>query len=205
MSQYNHQYYIVFENYDDDTLYLTTHDRSDHRNYEYTKLVGSEPMFFTNGYRDEDLAKGISRPIKQAHLSSTYPVITNEIKNALRGIENELFQFYPAVILDDNDTYNEDYWVFNVFHKMDVLDIDNCAIRRINPNREGQKIQKYFLSDNKLDKIPLSERLVFKPKFSNISHIIVHETVVNIFQKHDVDTLNFIKISDWEMGLHFIE
>ncbi len=45
MSRFNDQYYIVFKRYDENTLYLATHDRSDYRDYEFTKLSGSEPMF----------------------------------------------------------------------------------------------------------------------------------------------------------------
>ncbi len=43
------------------------------------------------------------------------------------------------------------------------------------------------------------------PKFSDYPHIIVHEKVVKAFKKHDVDTLNFVKVSDWVMGLQFVE
>ncbi|USD31423.1 MULTISPECIES: imm11 family protein [Vibrio] len=205
MSKYNDQYYIVFKSYDENTLYLTTHDRSDHRDYEYTKLTGSEPMFFVNAYREEDLARGLFRPIKQAHMSIAYPVFSDEIKQSLGNIDNACCQVYPGVIVDDNGNSHDDYWVFNVFEKMDVLDMDRCAIRKRNPNREGQKIQKYCLSDEKLEEVPEKERLIFMPKFSSYPHIMMHEKVVKVFKKHNVDTLNFVKVSDWVMGLQFVE
>ncbi|EOB6676691.1 imm11 family protein [Vibrio vulnificus] len=205
MSKYNDQYYIVFENYDENTLYLTTHDRSDHRDYEYTKLTGSEPMFFVNGYRDEDLARGVSRPIKQAHLDSTYPVFSDEIKQSLGNVDNACCQVYPGVIVDDYDKYHEGYWVFNVFEKMDVLDLEKCQIDDYDPEDTRHTIDQYCLDDDKLSAIPEKERLVFMPKFSDYPHIIVHEKVVKAFKKHDVDTLNFVKVSDWVMGLQFVE
>ncbi|MGR5286585.1 imm11 family protein [Vibrio maritimus] len=205
MSQYNNQYYIVFENYDENTLYLKPQKHSAMRDYEYTKLSGGEPMFFENCYRDEDLARRVSRPIKQAHLDSTYPVFSDEIKQSLGNVDNACCQIYPSVIVDDHDKYHEGYWVFNVFEKMDVLDMDKCAIRKRNPNREGQKIQKYCLSDEKLEEVPEKDRLIFMPKFSSYPHIIVHEKIVKAFKKHNVDTLNFVKVSDWVMGLQFVE
>ncbi|HDS1213071.1 TPA: hypothetical protein QD007_003695, partial [Shewanella algae] len=121
MSRFNEQYYIVFENYDDNTLYLKPQKHSAMRDYEYTKLTGGEPMFFENCYRDEDLSRGVSRPIKQAHLDSTYPVFTDAIKQSLGNIDNKFCQCYPGVIVDDNGKFHEEYWVFNVFEKMDVL------------------------------------------------------------------------------------
>ncbi|EOV0144548.1 hypothetical protein ACOIXN_001903 [Vibrio vulnificus] len=205
MSKYNDQYYIVFENYDENTLYLTTHDWSDHRDYEYTKLSGSEPMFFVNGYRDEDLARGISRPIKKAHLDSTYPVFSDEIKQSLGNVDNACCQVYPGVIVDDHDKYHEGYWVFNVFEKMDVLNLEKCQIDDYDPEDTRHTIDQYCLDDDKLSAIPEKERLVFMPKFSDYPHIIVHEKVVKAFKKHNVDTLNFVKVSDWVMGLQFVE
>ncbi|GLT17176.1 hypothetical protein GCM10007938_09530 [Vibrio zhanjiangensis] len=204
MSQYNDQYYIVFKNYDENTLYLKPQKHSAMRDYEYTKLTGGEPMFFENGYRDEDRARGVNRPIKQAHLDSTYPVFSDAIKQSLGNIDNPCCQAYPAVIVDDNDKYHEGYWVFNVFEKMDVLDMDKCAIRKRNPNREGQRIQRYCLSDEKLMAMKEENRLVFMPKYSGYPHIMVHEKVVRAFKKHNVDTLNFVKVSDWVMGMQFV-
>ncbi len=205
MSQYNDQYYIIFEKYNEDTLYLAVHDRSDYRNYEYTKLTFGQPMFFENGYREEDLARGIRRPIKNAHLDATWPVVSKEIKESLEHTENATFQFYPAVIVDDEGNYHEEYWVFNIFEQMDVLDLEKCEIDDFDPNNEVHPIDKYYLSDDKLAAIPESERLVFQPDFGNVAYTMVHKSVVDIFKKHNVDTLNFIKVSEWEMGLQFVE
>ncbi|MCG9684601.1 hypothetical protein L1D31_18875 [Vibrio sp. Isolate23] len=205
MSQYNDQYYIVFENYDENTLYLKPQKHSAMRDYEYTKLSGGEPMFFENGYRDIDLARGVSRPIKQAHLDSTYPVFSDEIKKTLVNIDSSCCQIYPAVIVDDHGKYHDNYWVFNVFELLDVLNLEKCRIDDFDPDEEDQTIEQYYLDDDKLSAMPEEERLVFMPKFSDYPHIIVHDKVVKAFKKHDVDTLNFVKVSDWVMGLQFVE
>ena len=204
MSQYNDQYYIVFENYDYNTLYLKPQKHPAMRYYEFTKLNGGEPMFFENGYREEDLARGLSRPIKQAHLDSTYPVFTDAIKQSLGNVDNQFCQCYPAVIVDDQGKYHDNYWVFNVFEKMDVLNLEKCQIDDYDPEDTRHTIDQYCLDDDKLSAIPEKERLVFMPKFSDYPHIIVHEKVVKAFKKHNVDTLNFVKVSDWVMGKQFV-
>ena len=205
MNRYNEQYYIIFHEYNGNTLYLSSQDRSDLRAYQYTKLEFGEPLFFENAYKKEDAIKRICRPIRQAHLNITYPIITDEIKEALGDIENEQFQFYPAVIVDDNGYYHDNLWLFNVFNKLDILDLDKCEIKKFNPNNTTHSISKYYLNEEKITAIPEDFRLIFKPKYSNISHIIVHEKVVNVFRKFNVDTLRFIKISDWEMGDQFVK
>ncbi|MGF1743058.1 hypothetical protein L4C34_18730 [Vibrio profundum] len=203
MSNYNEKYYIVFEKHSDDTLYLVTHDRSDYRNYEYTKLVYGEPMFFENSYKDKDLIRGVSRPIKKAHLDVTYPIVSDEIKRSLGEVENRTFQFYPSIIVDDKGGYHDDYWVFNVFNQLDALDLDKCRIDDFDPDESCHDIEKYFLSSEKLSLIPESERLVFMPDYSDVGHVMVHESLVKVFKDHNVDTLNFVKVSDWVMGYQF--
>lgn len=204
MSQYNEQYFIVFKSYDENTLYLSPQKHSAMRDYEFTKLSGGEPMFFENGYREEDLSRGVSRPIKDAHLAIAYPVFTNEIRKSLGQVDNKCFQLFPAVIVDDSGKYHEDYWVFNVFEKMDVLNLEECDIDDFDPEDTRHTIDKYSLDTDKLDALPEKERLVFMPKYSDYPHIMVHESVVKAFKKHNVDTLNFVKVSDWEMGLQFV-
>lgn len=204
MSQYNEQYFIVFKSYDENTLYLSPQKHSAMRDYEFTKLSGGEPMFFENGYRDEDLSRGVSRPIKDAHLAIAYPVFTNEIRKSLGQVDNKCFQLFPAVIVDDSGKYHEDYWVFNVFEKMDVLNLEECDIDDFDPEDTRHTIDKYSLDTDKLDALPEKERLVFMPKYSDYPHIMVHESVVKAFKKHNVDPLNFVKVSDWEMGLQFV-
>ncbi|HHC7309839.1 TPA: hypothetical protein ACN30N_002715 [Vibrio campbellii] len=204
MSQYNEQYFIVFKSYDENTLYLSPQKHCAMRDYEFTKLSGGEPMFFENGYRDEALSRGVSRPIKDAHLAIAYPVFTNEIRKSLGQVDNKCFQLFPAVIVDDSGKYHEDYWVFNVFEKMDVLNLEECDIDDFDPEDTRHTIDKYSLDTDKLDALPEKERLVFIPKYSDYPHIMVHESVVKAFKKHNVDTLNFVKVSDWEMGLQFV-
>ena len=204
MSQYNEQYFIVFKSYDENTLYLSPQKHSAVRDYEFTKLIGEEPMFFENGYREEDLSRGVSRPIKEAHLAIAYPVFSNEIRKSLGQVDNKCFQLFPAVIVDDSGKYHEEYWVFNVFEKMDVLNLEECDIDDFDPEETRHTIDKYSLDTAKLDALPEKERLVFMPKCSDYPHIMVHESVVKVFKKHNVDTLNFVKVSDWEAGLQFV-
>ncbi|MGX2953201.1 hypothetical protein ACWAU3_09595 [Shewanella sp. JL219SE-S6] len=95
MNPYNEQYYILSLNHDEETLYLSPEMRSAMRHYEFTKLTAGDPMFFKNGYRDEDLAKGVKRPIKKAHMAINYPIIDDEIKRELGEVDNEFFSYTP--------------------------------------------------------------------------------------------------------------
>jgi hypothetical protein len=46
MNKYNEEYYIVFDNYNDETLYLSPLQKKFDRNYTYTKaIMGQDPFF----------------------------------------------------------------------------------------------------------------------------------------------------------------
>jgi hypothetical protein len=109
------------------------------------------------------------------------------------------------VIVDDQGNYHEDYWVFNLFQKMDVLHLEKCNIDDFDPDDRRHTIDQYYLDDDKLSALPEKERLVFMPKHSDYPHIMLHERVVEVFQKHQVDSLRFIKVSDWVMGIQFVK
>ena len=205
MNKYNESYYIIFNNYNEDTLYLKAQKQSDMRGYQYKKLKSGPPLFFENAYKDKDLSSGINRPIKLAHMNITYPIISDEIKNSVGSIENDSFQFYPAIIIDDTGKYFESFWFFNVFEQLDVLDLELCDIDDYDPEDDMHDIEKYYLSDEKMSQISEGQRLVFMPKYGDVGHIMVHESVVKVFKKHNVDTLNFVKVSEWEMGMQFID
>lgn len=41
------------------------------------------------------------------------------------------------------------------------------------------------------------------PDYSDVGHTMVYEILVEVFKNHNVDTLNFVKVSDWVMGYKF--
>ncbi|MCG9685043.1 hypothetical protein L1D31_21205 [Vibrio sp. Isolate23] len=97
------------------------------------------------------------------------------------------------------------FWVFNVFEKWTSLISRSVVFDDFDPEDTRHTVEQYYLDDDKLSAMPEKDRLVFMPKFSDYPHIIVHEKVVKVFKKHNVDTLNLVKVSDWETGLQFVE
>jgi len=53
MNKYNDEYYIVFEHFNKNTLYLTETKQTAKRYIGWKELqFGLEPAFFENGYKD---------------------------------------------------------------------------------------------------------------------------------------------------------
>ncbi|WP_394136504.1 imm11 family protein [Aliivibrio fischeri] len=204
MNKYNDEYYIVFENYNNETLYLSPLQKTFDRNYTYTKInMGQEPLFFENAYKDKDLLNSIQRPIKNAHLNLNYPIVSNKIKDDINNFEIDNFQLYPTVIIDDNGDFYDNFWFFNIYNKIDALNLEHCIIDDYDEDDKRHDIDKYYLDVNKLNSIQEEKRLIFIPEKASGAPVFVHKKIVDIFNKHKVDTLKFIKVSEWEMGKQF--
>lgn len=204
MSNYNDSYYIAFKYNIDETLYLKALKRTSDRRYSYKKMkLGDEPLFFENAYKEKDKKIDLARPIKSAHMNMNHLVVSNEIYSDLKRYKINGFQLYPSVIIDDNNNYNENYWFFNKYELLDALDYNKCVIDEYDPSDDSHDVEKYHLSSLALDKIPEEQRLIFTPQKADMGHTFVHKKIVDIFNKHNVDTIKFIKVSDWEAGMQF--
>lgn len=92
---------------------------------------------------------------------------------------------------------------FLIYNHLDCLDYDNCVIRRYSKEDDFHNVRKYSLSREKLDPINEEDRLIFIPEKAQMGYTLVHKKIVDIFRKENVDTLKFIKVSDWEAGMQF--
>lgn len=204
VKSYEEQYYLVDEVYDDSTLYLSALDKTASRNYEFEKLaLGTEPLFFENAYKDKDKAAGKFRPVMSAHMNMTFLIISDEIRQQISDDAIYKGQFYPAVIIDDNEDHHEGYWFFNIYQGLDVLDCESSEIKRYKPENDSHKVVKYKLKKAVLDGIPEEQRLIFTMPNTNLKTIFVHRKIVDVFERLGVSNIKFYKMSEWYRGKQF--
>ena len=206
MNKYDDQYYIVDEVYDDNTLYLKALKKSANRDFEYKKMQsGDEPLFFENAYKKEDIATGSKKQIKQSHMNGNFLLVSNDIRGKIKDIQSNGIQLYPTVIIDDDENFHDNFWLFNVFKKQDYIDFDKSEIKRYDPKDDSHRVKKYCLSDEALDKVHEENRLIFKPSNTDIGFMFVHQKIVDIFNELKVDNIKFYKVSEWKKGMQFQE
>jgi hypothetical protein len=204
MKNYEELYYIVDELYDENTLYLTALEKSAQRRYSSIRLeLGGEPLFFENAYREEDKSSNKIRPIKKSHMNMTNLLVNEALKNKLDVFAIQNFQFYPSIIIDDYDSYHEDFWIMNIFGSIDALDCDTSEIKRFKPDNDSNKVIRYSLNSELLDSIPEERRLIFRMPNTEHKTIFVHEKIVDIFKEEGVDNIKFHKLSEWYRGKQF--
>ena len=206
MNKYNDEYYIVFEHFNENTLYLAETDQTEPRDIGWKELqFGLEPAFFENGYKDKDKDKahGIKRPISSAHMNGNTIIINNDLREKIKHFDIAGLQLYPSVIIDDDDYYHDGYWVLNNYQRLECLDYDHCIIRNYTPGSDRHRVKKYCLSETVLDAIPEEQRLIFKPAKTDMGYAFFHKRIVDIFNKYGVETLKFEKVSEWKAGKQF--
>lgn len=204
MSKYNERYYIVFERFNEKTLYLTALQKSADRDYGFFKpKEEGGPLFFENNYRDEDLKNGICRPIREAHMNMNYVVVQSSIADEIKGVVIDGFQLFSSVIVDDKGVHQDNYWLMNIYSELDCLDYEKCVIDDYDEDDDDHEVEEYFLSDNVLDEIEESRRLIFRPKNTDMGYTFFHQKIVDTFNENGKHDLVFVKVSEYEAGKEF--
>ncbi|MGF1727301.1 imm11 family protein [Photobacterium nomapromontoriensis] len=204
MRKYDEQYYIAFNNYDNETLYLKTLRKSTLRRPGRVKLTfGDEPLFFQNAYKNDDKLEGVKILPSKAHMNLGRIIVNTELYRDLVQFDIRNFQLYPSVIIDDDENHHDGYWFFNYYDRLPAIDFENSVIDDYDPSNEEHSVDKYSLSNEVLDAIPEEERLIFIPSGADVEEVFVHQKIVDIFNAHKVDTIVFYKVSEWEMGEQF--
>ncbi|MGF1687420.1 hypothetical protein L4C36_12095 [Photobacterium japonica] len=200
MSKYNEQYYLAFHQSDENgaVLFLKLTVDSNNRRPRSVKLnYGEQPIFL------EDSCQEIEIEPTKAHISIQRLVVNNDIYLDLVDYDINNFQLYPAVIIDRNQQYHEGYWFFNTYASLPAIDYVMSDIIDYDPSSKRHFFNRMSLSDEILDAIPEEERLIFPIAGSDMGYIAYHQKIVDIFDKHDVGTIRFMKISDWKAGAEF--
>lgn len=114
-------YYLPFHNQKDEVPRLTGIKDTSNR-ASRNKIIVGPPLFFTNSYRDENNADGIQEIIPSILFYPPDIIVNDDIKNILSDEFNSNCQFVPAVYIDNDDNWHEDYWYLNFLTRLDCWD-----------------------------------------------------------------------------------
>ncbi|WP_199610005.1 hypothetical protein [Flocculibacter collagenilyticus] len=129
MDSYNHDYFIVLNDYHEQTIYTKPLRKIANRNYEFEKLtLGQEPLFFENGYKEEAIEKGINLPITDVLMNGVFPIINSKLRDKIKHMKFKGMQLYPSVYIDDKDQWHEDYWCMNFYEEVDYWDKEKSKL-----------------------------------------------------------------------------
>jgi len=208
MTKYDQQYYITMPPAGEDYLGLSPDEKTFNRDYDITpSLVGSSPFFFINKRSDRDKRTGFSRALTDIVLDSVDLIISDKVKESLKEFDLSYIQFHPAVYIDDDDVWHENYWHLMFYNETRCLSRKGTKKHQVEDDIPDTKNNDYYLSVDKFsidervfDTIPEEQRLLFKFYGTSIGYVNIHEKIMNIFIKNKFTGLRYFKLADFTEG-----
>lgn len=207
---FDEEYYIARRPADEGQLYLKPDAKTFNRRYGYTKLTqGEAPLFFENAFKDKDKKSGKKRSLTNVLIDSPNLLVDNEARDKLKFLEIDGLQIYPAVYIDDDIKWHENYWFLNFYKELDCWDRKLSVVEIDDDDDDDDDIDldaeiiKYRLNSDILSQIPKEHRLMFKMGGATKAYIFVHQDVVDIFTNVNATGVRFFKVSEFEEGDQF--
>lgn len=202
MSKYDQEYYIAYTTLNPDQLHIKPKASTAARGYRYTKLtLGEAPLFFVNAFQKRDQKTGARRTVTDILYDGASFAVTDEIKRYLGQFEIASMQHYPAIIINDDDRWHEDYWYLNIYERLDCWD-RNTSIYEIDTEANDPKpmVDKFSLDTAKLEAIPEEKRLIFKIGGASKAYVLMHRKIVKHILENAYTGIRFFKVADFEEG-----
>ncbi|EJB8417877.1 hypothetical protein MW329_004392, partial [Vibrio vulnificus] len=110
-------YYVVYQRVGEHAMVLVGHKNDTPRALTANQFQEDTNrwFYFLNGFRDEDTSQGIHHQLCNLHMSGRNMMVKRELYLALRHIDITGAQWLKAVIINDDDTYHDDYHYLNFY------------------------------------------------------------------------------------------
>lgn len=206
MSCFNDQYYICAIPCGEEQVFAGKNPRTASGRYWYTKqAVGDPPLYFHNSNKEYNLIDGERWPITSVLFYMNSFLVNACVYEELKAFVSLGLQFHPAVYIDDDDVWHENFW-FLVFHEgLDCWDqgkseVSSAEVVRSDGSVRLARLKSISLDDNVLGKISEVERLMFVLGGASNHHVLFHQKIVDIFERNEFSGARFLKVSDFEDG-----
>ena len=205
MTNYNNEYFIVKPNYDDSQMVIRIHEKSNHRFYGCEHLLPEAPLFFEPGFQEENKEMGIIPNKTDIMFGAGSFIINNTIREEMIKYDFQGIQFYPAVLIDTDGSWDESYWFLNIWQDLDCWDREKSVYDPIEEDwdEDDTMIDQYYLNPTVLDKIPEENRLLFKMGGETNKYIFMHKTLVDFLLQNNHTGIRFFKVSEFTDGDQF--
>ena len=197
MKNYEDQYYLLLKNpFRNDLISLKATLNTSRRDFRITELDYEDgPVFFT--LSDKSSVCNLNK----IQFTGIFPVVSSDVAEILAQYKVRSFQLFPAVIIDQNDNWYEDYFYFNLYDELDCIDFEKSKIRNYDPSDYDHEVIEYKFNNDILDAIDVNERLIILPEGVFGGSLIFHEKIVEKLKKYiDKNSLSFYKLSDYKLG-----
>ncbi|HAS6152574.1 TPA: hypothetical protein I7146_13785, partial [Vibrio vulnificus] len=206
-------YYVVYQRVGEHAMVLVGHKNDTPRALTANQFQEDTNrwFYFLNGFRDEDVSQGIHHQLCNLHMSGRKMMVKRELYLALRHIEIAGAQWLRAVIINDDDTYHDDYHYLNFYEN--PVDEDYAYYDFVDFDKSEYKAKKYadylpplytfkkiVLSQEKLAAVPLEKRLIWND-IHTTNCLAVHKSVKEIMEKYHPLDCRFTRIEEYQENM----
>lgn len=183
MTKYDDQYYFILKGQDERLPAMSPDDDTASLDFDSEEMpIGSKPLVFYNGSLDFQRSNKI-KPLDTPPDILFYGadiIIKDEVREALLPLEILNLVIQPAIYIDHNDNWHENYWYLTFLELFDCWDREKSEF--LPSQYEMHGVSKYFLNDRLLDKTPLKDRLLFKMGATSDGFVVVHQSLTKHFK-----------------------
>ncbi|ELK8586819.1 hypothetical protein RV066_000522 [Vibrio vulnificus] len=206
-------YYVVYQRVGEHAMVLVGHENDAPQDLTANQFQENTNrwFYFLNGFRDEDTSQGIHHQLCNLHMSGRKMMVKRELYLALCHIEIAGAQWLKAVIINDDDTYHDDYHYLNFYEN--PVDEDYAYYDFVDFDKSEYKAKKYadylpplytfkkvVLSPEKLAAVPLEKRLIWND-IHTTNCLAVHKSVKEIMEKYQPLDCRFTRIEEYQENM----
>jgi hypothetical protein len=192
MSAFGKDYYFILSPDVDGLPSLTPDEDTNEKPYTYKALpMGSKPLIFYSGGLDWQREHGVTPMDTPPDIifAGSNLVVCNKISDKLWNLEIPNLAIQPAIYIDHKKKWYENYWFLTFTAKFDCWDraksfYDPDPVSTEPPSYE---IVTYSLNEQLLKDTPLPDRLLFKMGGTTDGFIVVHQSIMELFQVKGVE------------------
>lgn len=135
--------------------------------------------------------------------STPSPVVSEKLKSAIEATQAKEVQFVPVLIRDKSDDLIEGYSVIKICKSINCANMEESKYN-LALNGKILSFDKLVLDNDKLDEIPLEDRLIFAVGEKK-TYIAYHISVIEKMLATEPVGMNVYRVSGWDPGLPFRE
>jgi hypothetical protein len=202
LNDYDDDYFILARDSDNDRIPFLTPDTSTaQRRFYYEPIPpGSAPLIFYNGYKNEFREGGIKEDIADVLFAGSNFVVRDHIRERLLQYPLPGVTIHPAVYIDDENQWHEDFWFVAFESRFDCWDRVRTDYDRDPMEIAGEEfysINKYALDEEVLDRTPLENRLLFQMGGTDVDLAFCHKSLAPLFRQNGNSGAAVIALRDY--------
>lgn len=203
MTDHNSQYFFIRADNVNNTRLpsLCPDTNTSERRFRYDpEPIGSAPLIFTNGWKEEYLQRGIKDDVTDVLFDGNNFAVRDRIRRQLLELNVPHLHIHPTIYIDDSGQWHEDYWYLTFSKLLDCWDRETSDYGD-DPIEIGGTtlygVYSYSLNTELLDSIPLSDRLLFKMGGTIQAMEVCHKSIAGIFRSNKGSGTRLQSINDY--------